>query len=105
MAIAALSAAAEPVVVCLFHGGLDHDCDDVLSATPTLPMHVYLVISTRPQRARRLWNAYTQRYIPVLAAPFDVNDLLELLTDAVVRAARQAVDPFASRQHVGVSVC
>lgn len=101
LAIAALRMADTPVVVCLFHGGLDHDCDDVLSAAPTLPAHVYLVINTHPHRVQRLWNVFTQRDIPVLPAPFDVNDLLELLADAAERASLLAESPRASGNEAG----
>lgn len=84
-----------------FHGGLDHDCDDVLSAAPTLPAHVYLVINTHPHRVQRFWNVFTQRDIPVLPAPFDVNDLLELLADAAERASLLAESPRASGNEAG----
>lgn len=80
LVIVGLHQAETPVVVCLFHGGRDGLCDDVLNVAPSLPEHAYVVISTQPQKARRQWNTSTGRYIPVLAAPFDLDELMPVVT-------------------------
>lgn len=101
LAIAGLSVADEPIVVCLYHGGPDGDCEDILNAANSLPAHVYLVISTRPQRAPRHWIDDTQSFAPVLSAPFDLNDLLDILSAAVNKAALLAENSLARRHAKG----
>lgn len=101
LATVGLSAADAPIVVFMYHGGADSDCEDTLSVAAALPAHVYVVISTHPQTAPRYWNGYTRRFVPILPAPFDLDDLLDVLTDAVARASLLAENPPVGRQDVG----
>ncbi len=85
LALAMLQVATSPLVVILPHGGSPEAWQRVLAAAPQLPPHAYLVVSTETQRAPRQWNPHTRAFVPVLAAPVDVQLLLAAIADGVGR--------------------
>jgi DNA-binding NtrC family response regulator len=87
----ALGVSEEPLVVVIGPGSEWEEAAPMLSHIPKLPPHVYVVLSTLPTHVRSVWNPYTNRYIPVVAAPFDLDTLLEQIDKAA--AVARAIPP------------
>lgn len=91
LAAQGLQVIATPMLVLLWHGGneslwrpiLDplRDQPGKVERASALP-HAYLLLSTRVERAPHVWNPYTRREIPALAAPFAVEALVAAMAVA-----------------------
>lgn len=82
-----------PLVVILLHGGRDGDWAPVLNAMSSLPVHAYVLLSTRTQDAPRVWNRHTQHAVPVVPAPFDMAVLLAQIAETAAQLAYVATIP------------
>lgn len=82
LARAALQVSPYELIVLVGHGD-PRDLDaPLLAEASALPRHAYLILSTRPDRAPQAYNPRTQRFIPVVAAPYDLDTLLTYLGEA-----------------------
>lgn len=85
LARAALLLSPHALVVLVGHGG-PHDLGTRLAAEASaMPRHAYIILSTRPSQAPQTHNPHTQRFIPVVSAPFDIDTLLANVEDAMQR--------------------
>lgn len=83
LAVKLLQIAPHPFVVVLSHRDENHDFRQVLAAIQTLPAHAYILLSSRPARAPWQWNPYTQRFVPVVPVPCDVDTFLAQVAGTV----------------------
>lgn len=84
LAEAALRVASHPLVVLVGHGGISSPAADLLRHTSALPPHAYVVLSTEPCTAPPVRNIYTHRGVPIVRAPFAVDELLAEVEMAAV---------------------
>lgn len=56
--------------------------DDILRGISDLPAHAYLLLSMHPHHAPWVWNAHTERFVPVVPVPFDVDEVLDRVANA-----------------------
>jgi DNA-binding NtrC family response regulator len=55
------------------------------------PPHAYVMLSTSPQHVPDLQNPHTRHHVPILAAPFELDDLLATVSAAGERLERLPV--------------
>lgn len=99
LAEAALRVTERPLVVIVGHGGPSSLATTLLGYTNALPPHAYVVLSTRPQTAPPIWNGYTHRGVPVVRAPFTLEELLaqiDLAAAAIEHRADEAWQVYAA---------
>lgn len=79
-----LRASARPLVVLVSEGGpgLASDGVALLEDAGRLPRHAYLLLSTRPAAAPVVVNPHTRRVVPVVAEPFELDELLDAIGEA-----------------------
>ncbi|HEV8193786.1 MAG TPA: hypothetical protein VGP82_20225 [Ktedonobacterales bacterium] len=75
VALAALQLSPMPLIVLLGHGGRSALSMRLLQQIAVLPTHNYVLVSTRAAAAPYIWNPRTARRVPILSAPFDIDDL------------------------------
>ncbi|HEU5441664.1 MAG TPA: response regulator [Ktedonobacterales bacterium] len=99
LAEAALRVTKHPLVVLVEHGGPSSLATPLLDHTRALPPHAYVVLSTRPQAAMPVWNSYTHRGVPVVRAPFTLDELLtqiDMAAAAIQHRADEAQQVYAA---------
>lgn len=99
-----LRASPSPLIVLLGHGDPRVHLDALADAVNALPQHVYLILTTRPDLAPRIFNTRTDRTVPVLAVPCDLDTLLASISDAVQRlrsAGLEKLRAFAGSDDAG----
>lgn len=96
LARAALTVAKQPLVVLVGHSGQSELANQLLVQMNGLRPHAYIVVSTWPCRAPVAWNTHTARTVPVISAPFDVDDLLQQVEAAAAALAACAQTTLAS---------
>ncbi len=84
-ALATLRDSPQPMVVLIGHGDPEVEGLTLLEQVSNLPKHAYLLLSTHPQIAPSVSNPYTQRLVPIMAEPFDVDTLLAQVDEAAHR--------------------
>lgn len=78
----ALRLSPHALVVLVGHGDpRDHE-EPLPTEASALPRHAYLILSTRPDYAPQAYNPHTQRFIPVVEAPYDIDTLLAYVEEA-----------------------
>lgn len=85
LARAALQISPYELIVLVGHGDPRDIEAPLVAEASALPRHAYLILSTRPDHAPQAYNPYTQRFVPVVAAPVDIDTLLTCVQDASLR--------------------
>ncbi|HUY76447.1 MAG TPA: hypothetical protein VMV29_06725 [Ktedonobacterales bacterium] len=91
LAAQGLQVVATPMIVLIWHGSNESLWRPILDPLRDQPgktgrasvlPHAYLLLSTRVERAPHVWNPYTRREIPALAAPFSLDTLVAAMAVA-----------------------
>lgn len=93
-----LRRAPTPLLVLLSHGGPACAGDQVLAQAHLLPPHGYLLLSTSPRKAPWVWNSHTEHIVPVIPEPFDIQRLIEQVSEATERLAKAVPEDSAGEQ-------
>lgn len=89
-AFAALRLSPLPLIVLLGHGGRSALSLRLLQHIAALPRHGYVLVSTQAATAPHIWNPCTARRVPILSAPFDIDDLANQVRAMAAELAEQA---------------
>lgn len=99
-ALAALQWSPTPLIVLLGHGGRSALSTRLLPQIAVLPRHGYVLVSTMAPTAPRVWNPCTARRVPILAAPFDIDELANQVRAVAAELVDQAYRPPRGRDNV-----
>ena len=78
----ALRLSPHPLIVLIGHGSPLAVGLSLIEEADTLPPHAYIVLSTNPRAAPSVHNGHTQRTVPVVEVPSDVDVLLDAVAEA-----------------------
>jgi DNA-binding response OmpR family regulator len=92
-ALTALQLSPMPLIALLGHGGCSALSARILQHIAGLPRHGYVLVSTRAAAAPRVWNPHTARRVPVVAAPFDIEDLADQVRAVAAELTEQVYRP------------
>lgn len=85
LARSALQISPYPLVVLVGHGDPSVHDHSLVEEASALPPHAYLLLSTRPDQAPLVLNPHTQRVVPIVAEPCDLEALFTLVDAAFTR--------------------
>ena len=86
-----LRLSAHPMVVMVEQGDNQFSGETLVMGAGVLPVHGYVLLSTLPGRAPRLFNPHTRHRVPVLAIPEDLNQLPDVIDDTARRLSQLPV--------------
>jgi DNA-binding NtrC family response regulator len=95
-ALAALQVSPMPMIVLLGHGGRSVLSTRLLQHIAVLPGHGYVLVSTSAATAPCVWNPRTAGRVPILPAPFDIDDLASQVRTTAAELVEQAHRPPCS---------